>query len=131
VRGFVEKVAQERHVDLTGRLPPAPTATASADAGPPNAAPGPTSDQVAAAGQMSAEGRQAMIEGMVAKQAAALKANPHDLDGWQRLIRARMVLGQAQAAAQAYRDAAKALAGSPADQAALRQAAAGLGVPGV
>src|SRR6201996_4739057 len=52
VRGFVEKVAQERHIDLTGRLPPAPAATASADTGPPNAAPGPTSDQVAAAGQM-------------------------------------------------------------------------------
>ncbi|HEX3367328.1 c-type cytochrome biogenesis protein CcmI [Phenylobacterium sp.] len=131
VRSFVEKVAQERHIDLTGRLPPAPAATASADAGPPSPAPGPTSDQVAAAGQMSAEGRQAMIEGMVAKQAAALKANPRDLDGWQRLIRARMVLGQPQAAAQAYRDAAKAFAGSPADQAALRQTAAGLGVPGV
>ena len=26
VRGFVEKVAQERHIDLTGRLPPAPAA---------------------------------------------------------------------------------------------------------
>jgi cytochrome c-type biogenesis protein CcmH len=131
VRSFVEKVARERHVDLSGRLPPAPPVVASADAGPPSSAPGPTSDQVAAAGQMSTEGRQAMIEGMVAKQAAALKADPHDLEGWQRLIRARMVLGQAQAAAQTYRDAAKAFAGSPADQAALRQTAAGLGVPGV
>ncbi|HZZ31136.1 MAG TPA: c-type cytochrome biogenesis protein CcmI [Phenylobacterium sp.] len=129
VRTFVEKVAKERHVDLTGRLPPAPAAAADAAPGP--TAPGPTSDQVAAAGQMSAQGRQAMIEGMVEKQAAALKANPHDLDGWQRLIRARMVLGQPQAAGQAYRDAAKAFAGSPADQAALRQAAAGAGVPGV
>ena len=134
VRAFVEKVAQDRHVDLTGRLPPAPAApppSAMADSGPPAAAPGPTSDQVAAAGQMSEQGRQAMIEGMVAKQAAALKANPHDLEGWERLIRARMVLGQPAAATQAYRDAAKAFAGSPADQAALRQTAAGLSVPGV
>lgn len=130
VRTFIEKVAQERHVDLTGRLPPAPAGTAAAEAAP-EPAPGPTSDQVAAAGQMSAEGRQAMIEGMVEKQAAGLKANPHDLDGWQRLIRARMVLGQPGAAAQAYRDAAKAFAGSPADQATLRRTAAGLGVPGV
>ena len=134
VRAFVEKIAQERHVDLTGRLPPAPAAVAGAappTAAPPSAVPGPTSDQVAAAGQMSEQGRQAMIEGMVAKQAAALKANPHDLEGWQRLIRARMVLGQPAQAAQAYRDAAKAFAGSPAEQAALRQTAAGLGVPGI
>jgi cytochrome c-type biogenesis protein CcmH len=127
VRSFVEKVAQERHVDLAGRLPPAPTA-AAALSGP---APGPTSDQVAAAGQMSAEGRQAMIEGMVEKQAAGLRANPHDRPGWERLMRARMVLGQPQAAAQAYRDAARAFAGSPADQAALRETAGQLGIPGV
>ena len=134
VRSFVEKVAQERHVDLTGRLPPAPLgAPALAEAAPsgraPNA-PGPTADQVAAAGQMSDQGRQAMIAGMVEKQAAALKANPHDLDGWERLMRARMVLGQTAAATQAYRDASKALGGSAADQAALRQTAAGLGIPG-
>ncbi|MGZ3375017.1 MAG: c-type cytochrome biogenesis protein CcmI [Phenylobacterium sp.] len=129
VRTFVEKVAQERHVDLTGRLPPAPPAVAQP--GPPPNAPGPSADQVAAASQMSDAGRQQMIEGMVAKQAAALKANPRDLEGWERLIRARMVLGQPAAAAQAYRDATKAFAGSPGDQAALRQTAAGLGVPGL
>jgi cytochrome c-type biogenesis protein CcmH len=126
VRTFVEKVAAERHVDLAGRLPPAPAATAQA--GP---APGPTSDQVAAAGQMSAGDRQAMIQGMVEKQAAGLKANPHDREGWERLMRARMVLGQTNLAVQAYRDASKAFAGSAADQAALRQTAAGLGIPGI
>ncbi len=132
VRDFVTKVAQDRHIDLTGRLPPAPAGQpAVADAGPPASAPGPSADQVAAAGQMSDQGRQQMIEGMVAKQAAALKANPHDREGWERLIRARMVLGQPAAAAQAYRDAAKAFAGSPGDQQALRQTASGLGVPGV
>jgi cytochrome c-type biogenesis protein CcmH len=72
-----------------------------------------------------------MIAGMVEKQAASLKANPHDLSGWQRLMRARMVLGQTDAATRAYRDAAKAFAGSPADQATLRQTAAGLGIPGL
>jgi cytochrome c-type biogenesis protein CcmH len=129
VRAFVEKVAAERHVDLTDRLPPAPVAVAGE--GPPSSAPGPTSDQVAAAGQMSADGRKAMIQGMVEKQAAALKANPHDREGWERLMRARMVLGQTALAAQAYRDAARAFAGSPADAAALRQTASGLFIPGV
>jgi cytochrome c-type biogenesis protein CcmH len=131
VRSFVEKVAQERHVDLTGRLPLEPPPAALAEAAPSAPAPGPSSDQVAAAGQMSAAGRQAMIEGMVAKQAAGLKANPHDRDGWERLMRARMVLGQPAAASQAYRDAAKAFAGSPADLAALRETAASLNIPGV
>lgn len=131
VRSFVEKVAQERHVDLTGRLPPAPAAAAMAQAAPAGPAPGPTADQVAAAGQMGAQDRQAMIEGMVEKQAASLKANPHDREGWERLMRARMVLGQAGAAQQAYRDAARAFAGSPADLAALRQTAAGVGIPGI
>ena len=46
-------------------------------------------------------------------------------------MRARMVLGQTDAAAQAYRDAARAFAGSPPDEAALRQTAASLGRPGI
>ena len=130
VRSFVEKVAADRHIDLKGRLPPAPAPTAEANAAPPPGQPGPTADQVAAAGLMSAGDRQAMIAGMVEKQAAELKANPKNLEGWERLIRARMVLGQSAQAAQAYRDASKAFAGSPADLAALRQTAASLGIPG-
>jgi len=68
---------------------------------------------------------------MVQRLSDRLAKNPQDLDGWQRLMRARMVLGQADAAAQAYRDGAKALAGSQPDQAALRRSAAELGVPGI
>ncbi len=127
VRTFVEKVAKERGVDLTGRLPPAPPSQ-TASAGP---APGPTADQVAAAGQMSDAGRQQMIQGMVEKLAGELKQDPKNRDGWLRLMRARMVLGQSDAAAQAYRDATRAFAGSPADQAAIRQGAQGLGIPGL
>jgi cytochrome c-type biogenesis protein CcmH len=125
VRAFVEKVARERGEDLSGRLPPAPPVAAVA-------APsrGPSSDQVAAADQMSDQGRQQMIEGMVGQLAARLKANPRDRAGWEQLMRSRMVLGQPAEAAQAYRDASRAFAGSPQDEAALRQSAASLGVPG-
>jgi cytochrome c-type biogenesis protein CcmH len=126
VRAFVEKTAKERGVDLTGKLPPAPAPAAT-----PEAQPGPTSADVAAASQMSDAGRQAMIQGMVAKLAARLQASPQDRPGWEQLIRARMVLNQPDAAAQAYRQARQAFAGAPAEQAALRQTAAGLGVPGV
>ena len=130
VRAFVEKVAAARGVDLAGRLPPAPATPASAEAAGAGM-PGPTSEQMAAAGQMSAGDRQAMIAGMVQRLSDRLAKNPRDLEGWQRLIRARMVLGQTDAAGQAYREAMAAFAGSAADQAALRQSASGLGVPGI
>jgi cytochrome c-type biogenesis protein CcmH len=78
---------------------------------------------------MSDTDRAQMIQGMVSGLAARLKQNPRDRDGWERLIRARMVLGQADQAAAAYRDASRAFAGSPADQQALRQTAVQLGVP--
>jgi cytochrome c-type biogenesis protein CcmH len=124
VRAFVEKVAAERGVDLSGRLPPAP---AMADAPMPPR--GPTQQQMADAQSMAPGDRQAMIEGMVAGLAERLKSNPRDRAGWERLLRARMVLGQGQQAAADYRTARQALAGSPADQQALREAAAQLGVP--
>ncbi len=54
---------------------------------------GPSQEDVAAASEMSAEDRQAMIEGMVAGLAEKLKANPADKDGWLRLIRAYGVMG--------------------------------------
>jgi cytochrome c-type biogenesis protein CcmH len=84
---------------------------------------------MAAAQGMDPAQRQAMIEGMVNGLAERLKANPRDLDGWQRLMRARMVLGQADLAAAAYRDASQVFAGAPVQQQALRRAAVELGVP--
>jgi cytochrome c-type biogenesis protein CcmH len=122
VRNYVEDLAKEQKIDISSRLPPAPAA--------PAAAPGPDSAQVAAAGQMSDADRQAMIHSMVDKLATALKANPHDSSGWVRLMRARMVLGEKDQAAAAYRDARQAFAGTPAAQAMLQDAAKSLGVPG-
>jgi len=43
---------------------------------------------------MSPEEQAAMIESMVTGLAARLEADPDDVQGWTRLIRARMVLGQ-------------------------------------
>lgn len=124
VRAFVERVAAERGVDLAGRLPP------SADlAQSPSAPRGPTQQQMADAQDMNAGDRQAMIEGMVSGLAERLKQNPRDRAGWERLIRARMVLGQSGQAAADYRAARQALSGSPVDQQALREAALQLGVP--
>lgn len=126
VRTFVEKVAADRKIDLSGQLPP----LQSAQAAPPGEAPrGPNAQQMAEAQAMSEGDRQQMIQGMVAGLAERLKQNPRDRAGWERLMRARMVLGQNQQAAADYRDAARAFAGSPADQQALRSTAVQLGVP--
>jgi cytochrome c-type biogenesis protein CcmH len=51
--------------------------------------------QMAAASALPAGEQQAMIDGMVARLDARLAANPRDVEGWSRLMRARMVLGQA------------------------------------
>ena len=74
--------------------------------------------------------RQTMIHAMVDRLAGELKANPHDSGGWVRLMRARMVLGETDKAADAYKQARQAFAGSAAAQAALQEAAKSLGVPG-
>ncbi len=125
VRTFVEKVAADRKMDISERLPPL-----QASASPPSATPrGPTQDQVAAAQSMNAGDRDAMVAGMVTGLAERLKQNPRDRAGWERLMRARMVQGQAEQAAADYRSAARAFAGSPSDQQALREAARQLGVP--
>ncbi len=62
-------------------------------------------DQRQNAAAMTAEQRQAMITSMVERLAGRLKENGDDLDGWQRLIRARMVLGQKEAATVALETA--------------------------
>ena len=68
---------------------------------------GPTLDQetVKNAQEMSAEGRQQMIAGMVDRLATRLQNDANDLDGWLRLINARMVLGQKDHAIQALQSA--------------------------
>lgn len=129
VRTFVEDLARERGQDISGRLRPAPAGAPAAAAVPPGI-PGPTAAQVAEAGSMSEADRQAMIQGMVGGLEERLRTSPRDRDGWVRLMRARMVLGDSAAATAAYRNGMRAFADSPSEQAALTEAARGLRVPG-
>jgi cytochrome c-type biogenesis protein CcmH len=125
VRTFVEKVAADRKMDIAGRLPPLEPAGAAGPIVPR----GPTSDQIAAAQNMKPGDRDAMVAGMVERLAARLKQNPRDREGWEQLLRARMVLGQNDRAAADYREARRAFNGLPADQQALQQTAIQLGLP--
>ncbi len=115
-------VAKAELAKLQGGTPPVATDAGAAPAGP-------TAADINAAGQMSASDRTAMIEGMVAKLAAELDANPNDGAGWARLIRSYMVLGKADDAKAALVKARKALAGDVAALAGVNQAATAAGVP--
>lgn len=72
----------------------------------------PTSEDIAAAKDMSAGDRMAMIEGMVGSLAEKLKADPKNFEGWMRIIRSYSVLGQKDKAAAALKQG---LAVFPAD----------------
>lgn len=71
----------------------------------PAAQSGPSREQMEAAGQMSAEDRNAMVRSMVDRLAERLRDNPDDAEGWLRLARAREVLGETDAAREALRRA--------------------------
>ena len=128
VRAFVEDLARERGQDISTRLRPAPAASPAAAV--PLGIPGPTAAQIADAQNMSPTDQQAMIQGMVSGLEERLRASPRDRDGWVRLMRARMVLGDSAAATAALRNGMRAFADSPTEQAALTEAARGLRVPG-
>ena len=102
MRDFVGRVAAERGIDLTAQLGP----------------------------QAVPAGQQAMIQGMVDRLAAQLKAQPRDADGWIRLMRSRMVLGDPASASGALRDSLAAFSDSAPTQTKLRDAAKSMGVPG-
>jgi cytochrome c-type biogenesis protein CcmH len=102
MRDFVARVAAERGFDLAAQLGPATTPA----------------------------GQRAMIEAMVDRLAAQLKAQPRDPDGWIRLIRSRMVLGDPASASEALHDGLAAFGDSAPTQARLRDAAKAVGVSG-
>jgi cytochrome c-type biogenesis protein CcmH len=98
---------------------------------PPPAAPaGPSADDVAAAQQLTPEQRSEMIRGMVDRLAERLKADGSDIDGWLRLIRAYIVLGDADKARTALADARKAVGEDAGKRKALDDFAKGLGIEG-
>jgi len=90
--------------------PPAPLAPPMAPAA---GAPGPSAADIAAAAQMNPDQQNQMVRTMVARLADKLKADGSDLAGWERLLRAYMVLGERDKAQAAAADARKALAGDP------------------
>jgi cytochrome c-type biogenesis protein CcmH len=131
LRQRIAEVAKAEGIDPASVLPPA-SATSPGSAQPASAAPQaaasqaaasqgvtlpspsasdiPSQQTVAAAAKAteraSPEERRAMIESMVARLAARLEQQPDDAEGWVRLGRSYMVLGQPAKARDAYTRAA-------------------------
>jgi len=73
----------------------------------------PSAEDVAAVANLSESQRGEMIRGMVARLADRLQDNGADVEGWLRLVRAYVVLGDRDKAKSAAADAKRALAGHP------------------
>jgi cytochrome c-type biogenesis protein CcmH len=97
---------------------------------PTREAPGPTAEDMAAAQDLSPEQRTAMVRGMVERLAERLKNDGSDLDGWRRLVRAYMVLGDADNAKSAIAAARKALSAEPEKQRLFDEFARATGIEG-
>ena len=100
LKAEIERVAKDAKL-------PVPEIRTQPAAGPVLGAPsagggaGPNQEQVEAMGRLTPEQRQQAIRSMVDGLAEKLKDNPQDRDGWLRLARARMVLGQPDQSAEA------------------------------
>ena len=90
--------------------------------------PGPTSEDGKAAEKLAPDERSRMIRGMVARLDERLGETSTDVEGWQRLLRAYMVLGERGQAQAALKRAEKALRGDAQALAALRRSAEALGL---
>jgi cytochrome c-type biogenesis protein CcmH len=96
----------------------------------PGAAPGPGPEDVAAASDLGPEQRMTMIRGMVEKLADRLHHDGTDLEGWLRLVRSYMVLGESDKARAAADDARHALVSDPEKLRQLDELVKGLGLKG-
>jgi cytochrome c-type biogenesis protein CcmH len=101
------------------KAPEAPSGTAER---------GPTAADVAATGSLSEAERANMIEQMVSGLAARLKADGRDVRGWQKLIRAYVVLGRMAQAKSALEEARSSLGTDSAARSELDRLAQTLGI---
>jgi cytochrome c-type biogenesis protein CcmH len=95
-----------------------------------SAAPPLSKEAMAVAKDMSDPDRNAMISGMVDRLATRLKQNGDDVEGWLRLMRAYMVMGQRDKAASALTDARQAVAADAERLRQLNEGAKNLGLDG-
>lgn len=123
LRRTILQVAEKHEIDVSGRMLAGPQVTAATAA-----IPGPTPEQLAAASSIPPKQQSEMVKGMVDRLANRLKRDPKDADGWMRLMRARMVLGDTEAAREAHQSGLAAFRQDLSAKARLDRAARELGV---
>lgn len=125
----IEQVGAINKIETADRIAAALAARSPMAAGPAltggAAIPGPSQQQLAAAGSISPDEQRNMAESMVARLEARLAGDPANVDGWVMLMRSRMTLGQPDRASKALSDA---IAANPDAAQRLRQEAEALGV---
>ena len=94
----------------------------------PDAPRGPSQDDIAAAGEMTADERTGMIRGMVEGLSDRLASEGGPPEDWARLITALGVLGEADRAQAIWTEAQQVFAGTPEALAAVNAAAQQAGV---
>jgi cytochrome c-type biogenesis protein CcmH len=77
---------------------------------------------------MTTRERDVAIRAMVDGLAERLENSPRDADGWMRLIRSRLVLGQREIATAVFRKALEVFKDDPAASGRISAAATGLGL---
>ncbi|MGN6463567.1 MAG: c-type cytochrome biogenesis protein CcmI [Pseudolabrys sp.] len=92
--------------------------------------PGPSADDMAAAATLTPQQRQEMVSGMVSRLAELLKTDGSDVEGWLRLMRAYVVLGERDKAVAAAADARRALASDADKLRRVDELAKALGING-
>ena len=105
-------------------------ARVEAGAAPRSPSAAPSEEQVAAASELSADQRDAMIRAMVERLSERLHRDGSDVEGWVRLVRSYLVLGEPERARAAALDARRALAGDPTKLRRLNDLVRGLGLEG-
>jgi cytochrome c-type biogenesis protein CcmH len=94
------------------------------------AAPALSEQTMAAAKEMNAGDREAMIHGMVERLASRLRQNGDDIDGWLRLVKAYLVMGDRDKARSAQTDARQAVGGDAERLKQLNEGLKNLGLDG-
>jgi cytochrome c-type biogenesis protein CcmH len=89
-----------------------------------------SNETMAAAKDMNEADRGAMIRGMVERLATRLKQDGGDIEGWLRLVRAYMVMGDRDRAKSALIDARQAVANDAERLRQLNEGLKGLGLDG-
>jgi cytochrome c-type biogenesis protein CcmH len=89
-----------------------------------------SNDAVTAAKDMNETDRNAMIRGMVERLATRLKLNGDDVEGWLRLVRAYMIMGDQDKAKGALTEARQAVANDPERLRQLNEGLKNLGLDG-